>query len=101
MEKIKYGKVLINVKSILGYEPEKDEDGNTVKPKDVVIKLEVTSEGETDTQTRTVKEDTTSLSLDISGKGTVTVKLSITVGEDVTVKNAQLNLNEKTTLEFK
>lgn len=94
---IKSGTVTVNVKSITNYKPEKDEEGNEIEPKDVKLKVTVTSQGTTETAyEQNVKPTNEAVAVKISGKGTVTIKVYIdgVLGG----REYQLNLNNSTTL---
>ncbi len=94
---IKSGTVTVNVKSITNYKPEKDEEGNEIEPKDIKLKVTVTSQGTTETAyEQNVKPTNEAVAVKISGKGTVTIKVYIdgVLGG----REYQLNLNNSTTL---
>lgn len=97
IEEVKSGTVTINVKSITNYKSAVDEDGNTVIPNDVKLKVTVTSQGTTETAyEKNVSPVTESVPVKVSGKGTVTIKVYIdgVLGG----REYQMNLNEKTSL---
>lgn len=97
IEEVKSGTVTVNVKSITNYKPEKDEEGNEIEPKDVKLKVTVTSQGTTETAyEQSVKPTNEAVAVKISGKGTVTIKVYIdgVLGG----REYQLNLNSSTTL---
>lgn len=94
---VKSGTVTVNVKSITNYKPEKDEEGNEVEPKDIKLRVTVTSQGTTETAyEQSVKPTNEAVAVKISGKGTVTIKVYIdgVLGG----REYQLNLNNSTTL---
>lgn len=94
---VKSGTVTVNVKSITNYRKEVDEEGNEITPKDVKLKVTVTSQGTTETAyEQNVKPTNESVAVRISGKGTVTIKVYIdgVLGG----REYQLNLNNSTTL---
>lgn len=94
---VKSGTVTVNVKSITNYKPEKDEEGNEITPKDIKLKVTVTSQGTTETAyEQNVKPTNEAVAVKISGKGTVTIKVYIdgVLGG----REYQLNLNSSTTL---
>lgn len=94
---VKSGTVNVNVKSITNYKPQTDEDGKEIEPKDVKLKVTVTSQGTTETAyEQSVKPTNEAVAVKISGKGTVTIKVYIdgVLGG----REYQLNLNNSTTL---
>jgi len=94
---VKSGTVTVNVKSITNYKPQTDEDGEEITPKDVRLKVTVTSQGTTETAyDQSVKPTNEAVAVKISGKGTVTIKVYIdgVLGG----REYQLNLNNSTTL---
>lgn len=94
---VKSGTITVNVKSITNYKTQTDEDGNEVTPKDVRLKVTVTSQGTTETAyDQNVKPTNEAVPVKISGKGTVTIKVYIdgVLGG----REYQLNLNNSTTL---
>lgn len=94
---VKSGTVTVNVKSITNYKPEKDEEGNEIEPKDIKLRVTVTSQGTTETAyEQSVKPTNEAVAVKISGKGTVTIKVYIdgVLGG----REYQLNLNNSTTL---
>lgn len=94
---VKSGTVTVNVKSITNYKTQTDEDGNEITPKDVKLKVTVTSQGTTETAyEQNVKPTSEAVAVKISGKGTVTIKVYIdgVLGG----REYQLNLNNSTTL---
>lgn len=94
---IKYGTIKINLKSLMNYEEEKDEEGEIIKPKNVTLKVTVESEGKTETAyEKSVSPATTNISVNISGKGTVTVKVYI--DDSLGARTYQLDLNKETIL---
>ena len=94
---VKSGTVTVNVKSITNYKPQTDEEGNEITPKDVKLKVTVTSQGTTETAyNQDVSPKNEAVAVKISGKGTVTIKVYIdgVLGG----REYQLNLNSSTTL---
>lgn len=92
IEKMKTGKVIVNVKSVTGYkEPENDNTVGTTS-KRAKVKIVV---GDDVIYNDTVNKAETNLSKEFQGIGTVTVKVYI---DDILEKTVQLNLNEKTTV---
>lgn len=92
IEKMKTGKVIVNVKSVTGYkEPENDNTVGTTS-KRAKVKIVV---GDDVIYNDTVNKTETNLSKEFQGIGTVTVKVYI---DDILEKTVQLNLNEKTTV---
>lgn len=93
---LKYGTVKINLKSLLNYKEETDENGEVIKPKDVKLEVKVTSEGKEETvYSQSVSQTRTDITANISGKGTIIVKVFV---NDVKKEEHQLNLNAETTL---
>ncbi|MCI8700288.1 MAG: Stk1 family PASTA domain-containing Ser/Thr kinase [Clostridia bacterium] len=93
---LKYGTVKINLKSLLNYKEETDENGEVIKPKDVKLEVKVTSEGKEETvYNQSVSPTRTDITANISGKGTIIVKVFV---NDVKKEEHQLNLNAETTL---
>lgn len=93
---LKYGTVKINLKSLLNYKEETDENGEVIKPKDVKLEIKVTSEGKEETvYNQSVSPTRTDITANISGKGTIIVKVFV---NDVKKEEHQLNLNAETTL---
>ena len=91
LQEIKNGKVNINLKSVVGYTPKKDENGNTVTPNNVEVVVKVTSNGTEDTiYKKKHPENTESITVDVQGIGTVTVKVFV---DGVRKTQDQLDLN--------
>ena len=91
LQEIKSGKVNINLKSIVGYTPKKDEKGNTITPNNVEVVVKVTSNGTEDTiYKKKHPENTESITVDVQGVGTVTVKVFV---DGVRKTQDQLDLN--------
>ncbi len=91
LQEIKSGKVTINLKSIVGYTPKKDEKGNTITPNNVEVVVKVTSNGTEDTiYKKKHPENTESITVDVQGVGTVTVKVFV---DGVRKTQDQLDLN--------
>lgn len=97
IQEVKSGTVNVNVKSITNYTEKKDEEGNTIEPNNVKLKVTVTSQGTTETAyNQNVSEASENVGVKISGKGTVTIKVYI--NDVLGGREYQLNLNDKTTL---
>ncbi len=92
IQEIKEGTVNVNVKSLTGYKPEKDETGAIKKPDDVVIRVTVDDEN---VYKQSVSEDTENINVTIKGKGVVTVKVYV---DEVRKENAQIDLNGSNTI---
>ena len=92
IQEIKEGTVNINVKSLTGYKPEKDETGEIKKPNDVVIRVTVDDEN---VYKQSVSENTENINVTIKGKGVVTVKVYV---DEVRKENAQIDLNGSNTI---
>lgn len=91
IEKMKTGKVIVNVKSVTGY---KEPEGNTVGSTNKRAKVKIVV-GDDVIYNDTVNKTETNLSKEFQGIGTVTVKVYI---DDILEKTVQLNLNEKTSV---
>lgn len=92
IEKMKTGKVIVNVKSVTGYK--ETENDNTVGTASKRAKVKIVV-GDDVIYNDTVSKTETNLSKEFQGIGTVTVKVYI---DDILEKTVQLNLNEKTTV---
>lgn len=92
IQEIKEGTVNVNVKSLTGYRPEKDETGAIKKPDNVVIRVTVDDEN---VYKQSVSEDTENINVTIKGKGVVTVKVYV---DEVRKENAQIDLNGSNTI---
>lgn len=92
IQEIKEGTVNVNVKSLTGYKPEKDETGAIKKPDNVVIRVTVDDEN---VYKQSVSEDTENINVTIKGKGVVTVKVYV---DEVRKENAQMDLNGSNTI---
>lgn len=91
LEEIKTGTLNINLKSLLGYQKEYDEDGELVPAESVEVEVKVTSNGTEDTvYKKSHKEDTEKISVPIEGVGTVTVKIFI---DGVRERQENMNLS--------
>ena len=91
LQEIKKGKVNINLKSLLGYKEEKDEEGKTIEPDSVEVVVKVTSNGTEDTVYKKKHlENAENITVDIEGVGTVTVKVFI---DGVRKTQEQVDLN--------
>ncbi len=90
---IKQGTVTVNVKSLLNYTPEKDEDGN-----EIIENAQIKIVAGNDTIYNEKKpKTTTNVSAKFSGKGTVEVKVYI---DEVLKGTKQINMNSTTTCTF-
>ena len=87
IQELKEGTVNINVKSITGYKPEKDKDGNVVEPKKVTVRVNVDNE---DVYKESVSEDTENVNVSIKAKGVVTIKVYV---DEVRYSNEQMDMN--------
>ena len=97
IEEVKSGTVTVNVKSITNYKTQYDDEGNTVIPKDVKLKVTVTSQGTTETAyEQNVNPANAAIPVKVSGKGTITVKVYI--DNVLGGREYQMNLNEVTSL---
>ncbi len=93
IEEIKQGTVTVNVKSLLNYTPEKDEDGN-----EIIENAQIKIVAGNDTIYNEKKpKTTTNVSAKFSGKGTVEVKVYI---DEVLKGTKQINMNSTTTCTF-
>ena len=92
IQEIKEGTVNVNVKSLTGYKPEKDETGAIKKPDNVVIRVTVDDEN---VYKQSVSADTENINVTIKGKGVVTVKVYV---DEVRKENAQIDLNGSNTI---
>ena len=91
LEEIKTGTININLKSLLGYQKEYDEDGELIPAESVEVEVKVTSNGTEDTvYKKSHKEDTEKISVPIEGVGTVTVKIFI---DGVRERQENMNLS--------
>ena len=91
LEEIKTGTLNINLKSLLGYQKEYDEDGELIPAESVEVEVKVTSNGTEDTvYKKSHKEDTEKISVPIEGVGTVTVKIFI---DGVRERKENMNLS--------
>ena len=97
IEEVKSGTVTVNVKSITNYKTQYDDEGNTVIPRDVKLKVTVTSQGTTETAyEQNVNPANEAIPVRVSGKGTITVKVYI--DNVLGGREYQMNLNEVTSL---
>jgi serine/threonine protein kinase len=92
IEKMKTGKVIVNVKSVTGYKEPENENTVGTTSKRAKVKIVV---GDDVIYNDTVNKTETNLSKEFQGIGTVTVKVYI---DDILEKTVQLNLNEKTSV---
>lgn len=78
LEEIKSGTLNINLKSLIGYKKEVDDEGKEVPAKSVEVVVKVTSNGIEDTiYKKSHKEDTEKITVQVEGVGTVTVKIFV------------------------
>lgn len=91
-DEIKTGTIVINVKSLTGYETLYDEDGNPVPAEKVTLRVMVNDE---QVESKSVSKDSTKETIKIDASGTVTVKVYI--GDNKKAEK-NFNLNSSTTL---
>ena len=92
LAEIKKGTVNINLKSLLGYKKQVDEEGKDIPAKSVEVMVKVTSDGSEDTiYKKSHKEDTEKITVPVEGIGTITVKVFI---DDVRKTQEQMDLNK-------
>lgn len=84
----------VNVKSLLNYTPERDEEGNVKEPKQVEVVIKV---GEDTVYKANHREDTQNISEKIKGVGTVQVRVYI---DGVRKGSENINLNNVTVYTF-
>lgn len=90
---MKQGTVTVNVKSLLGYTPKTDEDGN-----EIIEKAQIKIVAGNDTIYNENKpKTTTNITAKFSAKGTIEVKVYI---DDVLRGTKQINMNSTTTCTF-
>lgn len=88
LPQIKSGKVNVNLKSLTGYVPTQDENGNLIAPKRVELMVKV---GEDTVYKQNNSEDLENITINVQGIGTVTIKIYV---DGVLKKQGQLNLND-------
>lgn len=90
---MKQGTVTVNVKSLLGYTPKTDEDGN-----EIVEKAQIKIVAGNDTiYNENKSKTTTNITAKFSAKGTIAVKVYI---DDVLKGTKEINMNSTTTCTF-
>ncbi len=92
IQELKEGTVNINVKSITGYKEGKDEEGNVIKPKNVLVRVNVDDE---DIYKQEVPENTENINVTIKGKGVVTIKVYV---DEQRYAYEQMDLNGSNTI---
>ncbi len=92
------GTVTVNVKTLTGYEPKTDEDGNPIAPE--AVKVRITVDGDTIYSNEKVSPANENLSATFSGKGNVEVKVYIGEGDGVLKGTKTLDLNRATSVAF-
>jgi len=90
----KNGTINVNVKSILNYTTEKDENGNVKEPEKVKVEIKV---GEDTIYSEKHRKDTTNISQSFKGVGTVRVRVYI---DGVLKGDYRMNLNNETVYTF-
>ena len=91
LEEIKTGTLNINLKSLLRYQKEYDDEGEEIPAESVEVEVRVTSNGSEDTvYKKSHKEDTEKITVQIEGVGTVTVKIFV---DGVREKQEQMDLS--------
>ena len=73
-DEVKTGTINVNVKSVLNYSPEKNEDGSEKAPENVTVVLTL---GNEEYASKTTTEDNTNCSFSVSTSGSNTVKIQI------------------------
>lgn len=92
LPEVKQGTVNVYVRALTGYQPEKDENGVTIEPKDVEVRIVV---GEDVQFRQSFSPDTEKVTANIEGIGNVIVKVYI---DDVLKKQANIDLNSNNTV---
>lgn len=92
LPEVKQGTVNVYVRALTGYQPEKDENGVTIEPKDVEVRIVV---GEDVQFRQSFSPDTEKVTANIEGIGNVIVKVYI---DDVMKKQANIDLNSNNTV---
>ena len=91
LEEIKTGTLNINLKSLLRYQKEYDDEGEEIPAESVEVEVRVKSNGSEDTvYKKSHKEDTEKITVQIEGVGTVTVKIFV---DGVREKQEQMDLS--------
>lgn len=91
-DEIKTGSINVNLKSLLNYQEEKDENGDVIEPKEVELKIIA---GDDTILKESYKPSKTDIKATVSGSGTITIKVYV---DDILKKQQQMNLNTSTTL---
>ena len=91
------GTLIVNVKSLTGYETQYDDEGNSISPEKVSVQISVTdSEGNSlVSQTRPISEDEDDYTVTFEGNGKVNVEVSI--GGNVVFSDS-LDLSSETSI---
>lgn len=91
------GTLIVNVKSLTGYETQYDDEGNSIQPEKVSVQISVTdSEGNSlVSQTRPISEDEDDYTVTFEGNGKVNVEVSI--GGNVVFSDS-LDLSSETSI---
>ncbi len=92
-DEIKEGTVIINLKSIMNYQEQRDEDGNVIAPK--VVNVKVMADNDTILKESHKISETSIGPANVSSSGMVTIKVYV---DDVLKVQKQMNLNATTTL---
>ena len=99
LPELKKGTVSANIKTLSGYTPKLDEDGNEIAPESVKVEIKAgKSDDSLDTvYSKSISPATENVTAQISGIGTITVKVYI---DGVLKATKQIDLNSTTTLSF-
>lgn len=90
----KNGTITVNLKSLMKYTPEKDEQGNIKPAEKVTVKITVDNDT---VYNQKQPLDTTGITANMSGKGIVTVKVYV---DDVLQATQDINLNDISSVTF-
>lgn len=93
LAEMKQGTVSVNLKSLLNYTPETDEEGNTTVEK-ATVKITV---GNDTIYNESKAKNTTNISASFSAKGTVTIKVYV---DDILKGTKEINMNTTTSCTF-
>lgn len=93
LAEMKQGTVNVNLKSLLNYTPETDEEGNTIV-EEATVKITV---GSDTIYNETKAKNTTNISASFSAKGTVTIKVYV---DDILKGTKEINMNTTTSCTF-
>lgn len=93
LPEMKQGTVSVNLKSLLNYTPETDEEGNTTVEKATV---KITVENDT-IYNESKAKNTTNITASFSAKGTVTIKVYV---DDILKGTKEINMNTTTNCTF-